>query len=128
VIAGPIVWVGGASRERKLEMRKVFTIQEDPQSSAIVTFDGLERTDPFDVLIRADAGPGPLAMPGHHYALPNELNRDLLVIDFTDRHHPILRTWSRQRREAYVQAGWNVCGSSRLTVVDRFLALQEDSL
>jgi hypothetical protein len=34
-----------------------------------------------------------------------------LLVDFDDRHHPLLRRWARERREAYAERGWYDVGA-----------------
>jgi hypothetical protein len=47
----------------------------------------------------------------------------LLLIDFHDRHHPLLRRRSRRRQEAYAERGWFAPGVDPVQArVERFLA------
>jgi hypothetical protein len=47
----------------------------------------------------------------------------LLLIDLDDRHHPLLRRWSRQRRGLYAQRGWFAPGMDPFQArVQQFLA------
>ncbi|MCE9530575.1 MAG: hypothetical protein K8T89_05515 [Planctomycetes bacterium] len=62
----------------------------------------------FDVVLRLDQGIGGLPVP-----LPKWLEtktysqpEPLIVIDFENRVHPLLRQWTKSRRTAYTMAGW----------------------
>jgi hypothetical protein len=61
-----------------------------------------------DVLISADAGTGP---PIPNWVFENPISHRLLLVDFADRHHPVLRRRSRKRREAYAARGWFAPGA-----------------
>jgi hypothetical protein len=81
--------------------------------SCIVTFEALPGfgLSDVDVLIRADGGPG-LPPLGRQALLKSvhEAGRPLALLDVVDRGHPLLRTWFRQRREAYGERGWYGAG------------------
>ena len=65
----------------------------------------------FDVVVRADPGHGlPPLPPGWAHG---RTLRPLLVVEAADAGHPLARRWSRQRRAAYVAAGWRVVGTDR---------------
>jgi len=87
----------------------------------IVTTSGLEQVRSLDVLIRADGGFDLPPMP-HRLTTCTDQNHPLLLIDMFDRHHRLMRQWSTNRREAYVEAGWNLAGIETGTALDRFLA------
>jgi hypothetical protein len=87
----------------------------------VATWEGLARAGRFDVLIRADAGITLPAPPSTMLRQRHDKSRRLLLIDFSDRHHPLLRRWSRQRQEAYQDKGWHIVGNE-MTPLDRFLA------
>ncbi len=104
--------------------------------NAIATFDGA-RADllgKWDVIIRADGGVGmpECPRPGQSnivYGINNLAqscpfqDRQLVLIDFDDRHHPVLRRWSRQRWAAYRREGWFAPGvSPEQGRVEQFLA------
>jgi hypothetical protein len=64
-----------------------------------------------DVLVRADGGPGLPPLETLALVQPNhEPQRPLLLLDLTDRGHPLLRAWVRQRRAAYAGQGWHPIG------------------
>jgi hypothetical protein len=74
-----------------------------------------------DIMIRADGAQG---VPDQHHVKLTQWSwedRPLLVVDFDDRHHPVLRRLSRDRRQAYIDAGWHVEGVEPLSVLDQFL-------
>lgn len=77
-----------------------------------------------DVLIRADAGTGLPAALGDLSVSGNSKPRSpLLLIDFLDRHHPILRRRRRRRENAYGDHGWYRAGSDPVEErVKQFLA------
>lgn len=87
----------------------------------IVTASGLGKVRSLDVLIRADGGFGLPPLP-HRLTTCRDQNHPLLLVDMFDRHHRLLRRWSTNRREAYVEAGWNVAGIETNTALDQFLA------
>ncbi len=112
VLAGTHVWRRGLSGPRPVSRAARGPSRLLP-ANAIVTFEGLAGLDlaGVDVLVRADGGPGlpplgPLALvqPNH------EPQRPLLLLDLTDRGHPLLRAWVRQRRAAYAGQGWHPPG------------------
>lgn len=93
--------------------------------NVIVTFEGLRRAElqRVGVVIRADGLPG-IPAPLTEYSVSGNTNVPLMVIDLDDRdHHPLLRQWTQNRRDAALDAVWTVIRSSgqRYTEVDRFL-------
>jgi len=71
----------------------------------IVTLAALPRMnlDGIDFVIRAACGPGLLEID------PISMFSDetpIVVVDFKERHHGLLRQWFRNRRNAYGKAGW----------------------
>jgi hypothetical protein len=113
-------WTSGiAPRDRQtLEMSR-HTWQR--HGRLIVTASGLGKVRSLDVLIRADGGFGLPPLP-HRLTTCRDQNHPLLLVDMFDRHHRLLRRWSTNRREAYVEAGWNVAGIETNTALDQFLA------
>jgi len=95
-----------------------------PPAGAIVTLAALAVADlaPVDVLVRADAGTGlPPLTPGQ-LAQPDGDDRSLLLVDVSDRHHPLLRR-ARRREAAYRARGWFGSGVAPARGrVERFLA------
>lgn len=72
----------------------------------IVTSLGLQSAGTFDVLIRADAGPGLPPIPPDALVAKDGTEYDLVVIDIEERHHPILMRRSNWRIAAYRERGW----------------------
>lgn len=121
VIAGTDVW-GEEYSDAAAQILK--RSKERPvELGAIVTSAGLERLkERYDVLIRADGGVGLPVLPELYRAVPNGDDSRLLLVDFKDEHHPVLRKWTRQRRNAYLEVGWNLVGKAAPTLMDRFVA------
>ena len=92
--------------------------------TVIATALGVRKTSggDFDVVVRADPGHGlPPLPPGWAHG---RTLRPLLVVEAADAGHPLARRWSRQRRAAYLAAGWPVVGTDRdLFAWHRFRAL-----
>lgn len=122
---------------------------EEVPFHAVVTWEGLKslRHTGVDVIIRADGGTGlppivdrvtgtsiiyginnvPDEMPHVAELSPDTASiyskNNLILVDFDDRHHQILRRWSRQRRLAYEEQGWYAPGVNPTQArVDQFLA------
>jgi hypothetical protein len=92
----------------------------------VVTAAGLQLAGRLDVLVRADGGPGLPAIPRAKLRVPYSKDCRLLVVDCDDEHHPLLRRHSRQRRDAYREAGWSVAGEESLSPLDHFLATRPE--
>ena len=91
----------------------------------IVTAAGLRRVDLNTVgtVIWAGAGPGLPPVPVDRLVVPPDRCRDLILVDFADRHHPQLRRWSRQRQVAYVENDWLLPGVDPVqSRIEHFLA------
>ncbi|MFT5326946.1 MAG: hypothetical protein ACI8P0_004830 [Planctomycetaceae bacterium] len=93
--------------------------------NVIVTFEGLRRAElqRVGVVIRADGLPG-IPAPLTEHSVSGNTKSPLVVVDLDDRdHHPLLRQWTQNRRDAALDAVWTVIRSSgqRYTEVDRFL-------
>ncbi len=87
----------------------------------VVTGSGMKYAGRFDVLIRADGGVDLPDVPLVKLSAPDDERRRMLLIDFRDEHHRLLRQWSRARRHAYDEAGWAVVGEEK-TDLERFMA------
>jgi hypothetical protein len=120
VIAGSDVWTEGLS-DGQVKLLKPAKKSKN-RNCAIVTATGLAHTKRFDVLVRADGGVGLPALPEAHRVIANEDDGRMLLIDFTDEHHPALAWRSRQRRNTYSAAGWSILGRSAAGAMDRFVA------
>jgi hypothetical protein len=109
----------------------------------IATWEGAKDLDvsEWDVVIRADGGMGltPLLdaeaiVFGKNNIATNrapdpidnymgQTEHRLLLIDFDDKHHPLLRKWSRNRWSAYAEKGWFGLGVDPVEArVERFLS------
>ena len=102
--------------------------QQRTGKPVVVTAAGLAHAGRFEVLVRADAGTGPPPIPAAKLRTRSGQDRRLLLVDFLDRHHPVLRRWSRQRQQAYRDAGWNITGEAPQTPLDKFLATRPEVL
>jgi hypothetical protein len=76
------------------------------------------------VLVRADGGAGLPALAPEQLVEPDDgPARPLFLVDFDDRHHPVLRRWARERREAYAERGWYGVGVDEVQArVEAFVA------
>ncbi len=82
----------------------------------------IPNADHFDVFIWAGGGRVSPLVSQRPPICPVGQPRQLLVIDVDDRHHPLLRRWSRSRLKAYQQINWFAPGiSMRDGRIDRFL-------
>jgi len=88
----------------------------------IVTIAALASAGEFEVLVRADGGVGKLSLTRRQRMARAGAVKPLTVIDFTDKHHPLLRRWSRQRKDAYREQGWTIHGERIPTDLERFVA------
>jgi hypothetical protein len=91
---------------------------------AVVTAAAAERIDlsGVEVVVRADGGVGlpPLSLPD---CLAAPRRGRLVVVDVADRHHPVLRRRTRERRQAYEDCDWTPAGEDRVeALAGRFLA------
>ena len=115
IVTGPHVLEHGlTSQERQiLAERRAITSMG---TRAIVTVAGLEQYDlsSVDVLIWAGAGEHVPPLCPTRLTSRHDDDRRLLVIDLDDRYHPLMRRWSRWRRQGYEQAGWFLAGMSQL--------------
>jgi hypothetical protein len=87
----------------------------------VVTGGGMKRAGTFDVLIRADGGVELPDIPLVKLSAPDDRWREMLLVDFRDENHRLLRKWSRLRRTAYDDAGWVVVGDE-MSNLERFVA------
>jgi hypothetical protein len=76
----------------------------------IITPSGLPRVRTCDILIRADGGVGSLPTA---WAIKNTdvgvfEPTPAIIVDLWDRHHPVLRQRSRDRLNAYLEAGFRL--------------------
>jgi hypothetical protein len=108
------------------------------KNGVIATAQGIGMLDlrQIDVLVRGDGGVGlpPMTSFPTGKILLRENNLPgtpggeprLLLVDFEDRHHPLLRRRGRQRRAAYAGRGWYSPGVDPVQErIDRFLRDRE---
>jgi hypothetical protein len=77
----------------------------------------------IDFAIYAGANPHPPVIAPHELAVDPADARPLLLVDFCDRRHPLLRRWSRERTERYAQNEWFEPGVDPVEArVDQFIA------
>jgi len=125
VITGPEVPINLLPADEAKLLHTANTCQDKPVH-AIVTVAGLVAIDlaAVDIVIRADAGPG--LAPLHEDGLVERCNEPphrLLLVNLDDRHHHLLRRWSRKRLAAYQKRGWHAPGADPVQMrVDRFIA------
>lgn len=81
----------------------------------IVTSMGLHKIDisGLDVVIWAGGGSGLPPLDRRQLLKPAGSDHSLLIVDVADRHAPLLRQWTRERREKYLHANWFPPGISR---------------
>jgi hypothetical protein len=120
LVTGPDVWKEGLS-PGQVQLLKAGKKAKD-RGRAIVTSTGLAHAGRFDVLVRADGGTGLPPLPQAQRAVANGDDTRLLLVDCDDRHHPVLRQRSRQRRDAYAGAGWNLLGQAAPDFLSRLMA------
>ncbi len=89
----------------------------------VCTYDGLQRLQKINVLVRADGGCGFPPLGAVHGIVHQDNASLLLVVDCDDRHHPLLRRWSKQRCDAYVLEGWAFAGEPTPTPLEEFFAI-----
>lgn len=109
-------------QRRLLAERRAGSVWAD---HGIVTAGGLEELDlsAVDGVIWAGAGLGPAPLPERGLECRQGEEQPLLLVDFADRHHPVLRRWARSRQRAYIEQGWFPAGMDALVArVKRFLS------
>jgi hypothetical protein len=125
ILTGYEVCLDGLPAEQAEKCRSVCPFGEDYPLYAIVTAAGIGMLDlsSVGVLVRADGGVGLPALACHGLIETASATRSpLLLIDLNDRHHPLLRRWSRWRQEAYAERGWFAPGVDPVQGhVERFL-------
>ena len=118
----------GLTPKQRVALKKGRNDRRRTREPVVATGAGMARAGRFDVLVRADGGTGLPAVPEAKLRVKGVAgDRRLLLIDFLDRQHPLLRRWSRQRRAAYVAAGWTVAGEEK-TPLEKFLASRPEGV
>ena len=109
----------GLSRGRREVLAKRRALKPR-RGRTITTFAGLDRLDvtKYDVLIRADGGRDLPAALTSKLSTKWDSPSSLVLIDYVDRHHPVLRRYSRERRKGYAARGWSVDGQPVPTDVE----------
>ncbi len=82
-------------------------------SGAIVTFEAMPKVElsTIDAVVRADGGTGMPPWSMDQMSVPNDRSvTPLRLVDFKDRHHPVLRRRSRSRQENYECHDWFPAG------------------
>jgi hypothetical protein len=128
LIVGPDVYEEGLSAAQRCRLHTPET-SETPFVAgplyAIVTAAALGVVDLARVgtLIRASGGGLPPLAKGDLAVYGSAAVSRLLLVDFADRHHPLLRRQSRLRHQAYVELGWFGAGVDPMDArIDRFVA------
>ena len=106
----------------KCDTGRLNSADSDPSlvyCNVIVTTAAMPQAGVFDVLIRADAGVDLPAIYDHHVLGHPRVDDDLLMIDLDDRHHPLVRKWTRGRKAAYLATDWNLIGGPAADAHDR---------
>ena len=96
----------------------------DLGAPAIVTPGALAAAGHFSCIVRADAGSGCLPLDVEQRLASGEQSVPLLIIDVDDRHHPVLRRCTRERKMAYCAMGWPVEGGPDVPAEGRLPARQ----
>jgi hypothetical protein len=130
ILTGLEVCKDGLPAEQAKKVRPVCPFGEPNPLYAIVTAAGMGALvlSAIGVLVRADGGVGLPSLTQQALAEPAmSVPRPLLLIDFHDRHHPLLRRWSRQRQDAYTERGWYAPGVDPVQArVEQFLASRRE--
>jgi hypothetical protein len=115
--------INGLSRadQRILRERRPRPGIDDCQIITVAAADRIDLAH-VDVLVRADAGTGLPAIPEEALVIDNSVQHRIVLVDLADRHHPVLRRWSRRRRQAYDAKGWLPPGTDPVQHrIDQFL-------
>lgn len=128
LVAGEEVCMAGLSPEQidVLNMGNEAVRAACPSEPTIVTPSGLARAGKFDIIIRADGNGSLLPLPREHLIERHEDRGRLVIVDCDDRHHYLLRRWTRERRQAYLRVGFDVAGEVPKSPLDRFVADRPD--
>jgi hypothetical protein len=124
ILTAPEVILNGLSPEERhlLETRRRQGPVDPPYIATTAAADNIDYKA-IDVLVWGGGGDSLPPLPPHRLVCPSNDNHRLTVIDFADRHHPQLRRWSRQRRQAYQAAGWWAPGTDPIPArIEHFLA------
>lgn len=119
----PIATAAGVNQSGlPTQTRWVHPPQVAAERHVVATSQGLDGANRFDIVIRADAGISLPALAGSHWRQRDDRDDEpLVIVDFDDRHHPLLRCNAGRRRKDYLRGGWSVDGRT-LSPLDVFLA------
>lgn len=106
LIAAPDLYTADLPRHAMRVLAQTTAVGTPHDQQIRMTAAGAPDLADVDVLIRADAGPGLPAGLQPTSTIQHGADHRVLLIDFLDGHHRQLRTWSRQRQEAYRDSGW----------------------
>jgi hypothetical protein len=121
ICSGSDVWLEGIPEKVRQQVQAGRKEKESKykreEGGLIVTHAGCEPAIQPSVVVRADASMGLPVKTLHEYGIST-------VIEFDDRHHPMLGRNARRRRAAYLEAGCSVTGMEveATSPLDRFLA------
>jgi hypothetical protein len=128
ILTGVEVCLHGLPAEKASQIRPASPLGEAHPLYAIVTASGLGTLDmsAVGVVVRADGGVGLPALLGKSFVVTeSDPPPPVLLIDFCDRHHPMLRRWSRWREKAYAERGWFAPGVVPVQArVEQFLTIR----
>jgi hypothetical protein len=128
ILTGVEVCLHGLPAEQAPRIRPASPLGEAHPLYAIVTASGLGTLDvsAVGVVVRADGGAGLPALLGLSFVVSStDPPPPVLLIDFCDRHLPLLRRWSRWREKAYAERGWFAPGVDPVQGrVEQFLAIR----
>jgi hypothetical protein len=110
LITGKPVCIDGLNNAQRDVLRQARRQPVSTAAGIVVTWAGLPKLDPSDILVRADGGADgvPAGWTTETANVGSFCATTCIVIDFLDLHHPALRRRSRQRRDAYLDAGYRL--------------------
>lgn len=110
ILAGGLADLGGLSDEQTYAISNPRSVIDPLVSYGIVTHCGMRRHEmPWaraDVIIRADGGMDLPGLPVAALVEPASSLRPLVIVDFSDSHHPELQRRVTKRWSAYDNTGW----------------------
>ena len=122
VIASADMARDGLSSKDRFVLRQGRSAAAKSAKTVIVTSRCLHDAGALDIIVRADGGLGvPQVKLDSVRPFGSRRPRDVLIIDFDDRHHRMLRARFKQRRKSYLETGWKLL-QDRQTDLERFMA------
>jgi hypothetical protein len=121
ILCNPDTHVGGMSAAEYQRLDEQAPNQGPAGMIATLAVTAMLAMSDYDVVIRADGGSGALDINLDYFleAPPKVRQRRLLLIDFADHHHPVLRRWSRRRQQSYDERGWCRAGETAVDCAAR---------